>query len=99
MKVIDSQHTGPTVVDASGHQFTLTRAQARAMSVFCLDPTLGEGEVLSVAAGHKAGVEVASCTPGKYTVLFTENGNVNGEWVGLAEIRKLGADLAGALDK
>lgn len=99
MKVIDSQHTGPTVVGASGHQFTLTHAQGRALSVFCLDPKLGEGEVLSVAAGVTAGIEVASCTRGKYTVIFTENGDVNGELVGLAEIRKLGADLAEALDK
>ena len=99
MRVIDSQHIGPTIVDGSGHQFTLTHAQARAMSVFCLDPNLGEGEALSVAAGRKAGIEVASCTPGTYTVLFTENGDVNGEWVGLTEIRKLGADLAEALDK
>lgn len=99
MKVIDSQHIGPTVIGARGHQFTLTSAQARALSVFCLAPDLGDGEALSVGAGHKAGLEIASCTPGKYTVLFTENTDVNGDWVDLAEIRKLGADLAEALDK
>lgn len=97
MKVIKSKFVGPTVESEKGHRFTLTRAQARAVSVFCLDPDLGRGEVLSVAAGQKAGLEVASCTPGKFTVLFTENGDVNGDWVDMAEVRQLGADLAEAV--
>lgn len=97
IKVTKSLHVGPTVESEKGRRFTLTRAQARALSMFCLSPDLGEGEALSVAAGQKAGLEVASCTPGKYTVLFTENGDVNGDWVGLAEIRHLGAELAEAV--
>lgn len=85
---------GLTLMRMGEHFYTLTRAQAAALEAFCNCPELGPDDTISLAWGHRAGVEVARCYGETYTVLFTNGGEVGGPCVQKPIIRQMGRMLA-----
>lgn len=86
---------GATLSTLSGLSYSMSDAQAAALEAFCLHPNLGDFECLRMDSGTRSGVEVASCTSGNYTVLFTRADDVQGELVTLADLRQTGRLLRG----
>lgn len=79
-----------------GH-FWLTPAQAKALIAFCGSPGLSEQECVTFSAGHKAGVEVASCLE-NYTVIFTHGDEVCPEMIRKTDLPFLGRKVHEALN-
>jgi len=78
-----------------GH-FCLTPAQARTLVTFCTAPDLSEQECVSFSAGHKSGVEIASCLE-NYTVIFTHGDDVCPEMIRKTDLPLLGRKVHDAL--